>query len=69
VTRWCNYCGRPCGECSCYEDEDRFGVCYECRDGYHERCVGSCCDCSCEPQTYPDPAAEQDARENRAEAQ
>ena len=24
-----------------------FGLCYECRDGQHDSCVGIPCDCSC----------------------
>lgn len=24
-----------------------FGVCYECRDGFHNLCVGACCECNC----------------------
>lgn len=33
-------------------DPDRFGACYECKDGYHSRCVGGPCECMC-PTTLP----------------
>lgn len=34
-----------------------FGLCYECKDGEHEHCIGVPCECECEPSDT-DPESE-----------